>query len=300
MRIVLSFLLLCGIVLAEQTVRVPVWTEHDRPLAKTDVVAESSGESLEVVGVLGPENDLVVLLVLDLVEDINEIDLAKAGLEEAISEAASNVYFSVLRAQDGLKVLVDPTDDRDKVIEAIHSAPGTGTPGLLETIEIASELADSVISDAAVRVALFYVTDSEIDEYREDFTNPVVNRSDRGDMSRRFPEGLIRDRISRLDTKLAARQSPIFIVHLEYETDRLDEAYQNGLLQMAATTGGHAVFCRSNAEIGTAISEMLTRITRHHSVELRVRSDSPAIRVSLESETGPLAYRSRYRLSGGQ
>ena len=82
------------------------------------------------------------------------------------------------------------------------------------------------------------MTDSEVRNYREDFTNPVINSSDSRDLSRRFPEGLIRERISRVTTSLSRFQTPISIVHLRYSRDRLDEAYQNGLLQMAQLTGG--------------------------------------------------------------
>jgi hypothetical protein len=150
---------------------------------------------------------------------------------------------------------------------------------------------------AAVRVAVFYVTDSEIDEYREDFTNPVVNRSDRGDMSREFPEGMVRDRISRLDGKLIRAQAPVFVVHLEYETRRLDEAYQNGILQLTATTGGQAIFCKSNAEIPVAIRDMMQRITSHHSVEVSVPEGRELLELTLDWEGGELQYRNRYRLS---
>ena len=48
---------------------------------------------------------------------------------------------------------------------------------------------------------------------------------------------------------LATRQAPLFVVHLRYRGDRLGEAYQNGLKQLAEVTGGTAIFCRSSEEI---------------------------------------------------
>ena len=48
-----------------------------------------------------------------------------------------------------------------------------------------------------VRSAVLYITDSNIYNYREDYTNPVINYSDRGDLSRRFPEGLVREQVLR-------------------------------------------------------------------------------------------------------
>ncbi len=165
-------------------------------------------------------------------------------------------------------------------------------------IEAVSELAGSVLADTSVRVAVLYVTDSEADEYRENFANPEINDSDSGDMSRRFPDALIRNRISGINTKLTASQAPIFAVHLEHDTGRLEEAYQNGILQMAATTGGTAVFCRSNAEIAGAVDAMVRRIIGCHRLDLRVPPlEEDIVEVGLESSTpAKLIYRSRYDL----
>jgi hypothetical protein len=56
----------------------------------------------------------------------------------------------------------------------------------------------------------------------------VINWSDSRDLSRRFRRARAGpDR--GLDAKLSMRQTPLFIVHLEYRPDRLNEAYQNGL-----------------------------------------------------------------------
>jgi len=304
MRIPVLLLLISQLLLAEPRfaepdhIRVPLWIDSGEALEAGALTATVGGQPAGVVRVQGPDDDLMVLVILDLTEDLNEIEMARNGLADAIDEAPSNAYIGVMRAQSGLRVLQDPSSEREAAIEAVRSFPISGTPGLLETIEEAADLADSLIRDTGVRIAIFYVTDSEIDSYREDFTNPVVNRSDRGDMSRRFPEGLVRDRISRLDTKLASSQAPIFVVHLKYETDRIDEAYQNGILQMATTTGGDAVFCRSDAEIAAAIGSMMERIATHYSVDLEVpRQAADTVEIALESQTGgELVYRSRYNI----
>ncbi|MCP5114974.1 MAG: hypothetical protein GY953_29440 [bacterium] len=282
------------------SIHVPVWSESGEPLKAGELVATVGGEAAGIVHLEGPEAPLMILLVLDLVEDLNEIELAKAALIEAVAGAAENVYFGVLRAQNGLQVLLDPTGDRDEVSRVIEQAPVSGTPGLLETIETASELAGSILADAGVRVAVVYITDSEAEEYRENFANPEINESDSGDLSRRFRDGLVRNRISRLNTKLAASQAPIFAVHLQYDTDRLEEAYQNGILQMAVTTGGTATFCRSNAEIAGAVQAMVEKIIGHYSLELRVPAavEEDIVEVSLESAAaGKLVYRGRYVLN---
>jgi hypothetical protein len=203
-----------------------------------------------------------------------------------------------MRAQDGLQVLLDPTDDLDEVNKVIESFTIQGTPGLLETVETASELADLVLTSEPVRIAICYITDSNIADYREDFSNPVINRSDRGDMSRRFRDGLVRERISKLAGAMASRQAPIFIVHLNYQTDTLNEAYQNGLMQIASTTAGRAVFCRSNNEISAAIGDTLQSIASHYSLDLNVSGAPGAnVQITLRAAGAPLDYRSRYRIS---
>ncbi len=242
----------------------------------------------------------MILLVLDLVGDLNEIDLARGAITSTIAELPRNVYAGVLRAQDGLSVLVDPTDDRDAVINAVDTFGASGTPGLLESIETVSNLADSVLRKAPVRIAVCYISDADVEDYREDFSNPVINYSDSRDLSRRFPEGLVRERISKLSSKLAAAQAPIFIVQLKSYSDRLNEAYQAGLLQLATATGGEAVFCRSNSEIPVAIEQVLRRIAGHYSVDLQVAGkEGENVAISLESPAGPLTYRTKVQIGKG-
>jgi hypothetical protein len=239
----------------------------------------------------------MVLVIIDLVDDLSRINLARDAMVAALAEMPANAHIGLLRAQDGLRVLQDPTTDHESLIEAIQNMTVQGTPGLLETIETASELADSILAKAPVRMAICYVTDSDIRRYREDFTNPVINQSDRRDLSRRFPEGLVRERISKIEQQLSSSQVPVFVVHLEHTVDRLNEAYQSGLMQLATTTGGTAVFCRSNAEIATAIDETFRRMASHYSLDLAISSaDSDSVEVSLKSSRGDLRYRGRIRL----
>ncbi len=278
-------------------IRVPVWSDGGAPLQPDQLSVTIDGKPAPVVRVHGPSDPLMLLVVLDLVADLSEIDLAREALLAAIREMPPNVYVALLRAQDGLRVLLDPTTDRDAIAEAILSFPVSGRPALLETVETASQLADSILERAPVRMALLYVSDSNIYNYREDFTNPVINYSDSRDLSRRFPEGLVRDRIAKLATKLSASQTPLFITHLEFRTDRLNEAYQNGLMQLASVTGGQAVFCRSNAEIQPAIANTIKTILSHYGLDLQVppgAGDNVAIKI--ESNQGNLNHRTRFRL----
>jgi hypothetical protein len=162
-------------------------------------------------------------------------------------------------------------------------------------------IADAILAKANVRVAVLYVTDSDVGNYREDFTNPVINSSDSGDLSRRFPEQLIQERIARVEANLAGRQAPLFIVHLNYRNDRLNEAYQVGLRRLSEITGGAAEFCRSVVEIPTAIQKSFELIASHYSVSLEVpdRSlKSVEIQLGLADGRGgrSLNYRTRFAL----
>jgi hypothetical protein len=237
----------------------------------------------------------MLLLVTDMVGDMMLAGTAKRALTERIAELPPDVWIGLLRAQDGLRVLVDPTPERTPVTEAIQALPVSGRAGLLETIQPATGLGDAILSKAAVRVAVLYVTDSDVRNYREDFANPVINESDHRDMSRRFPDALIRERISKLETGLISRQTPVFIVHLAYRGERLNEAYQAGLMRLASATGGTSIFCRSQAEIPDAIARALDRISSHYSIEVSLPDGTPqAVDVLLESPGHALNHRSRF------
>lgn len=282
-----------------QRVRIPVWATSTDALTLQQLTAKVDGEPVQILDLQKPSEDLMILLVLDLVADMSEIELARKAILSSIAEIPPNVYIGVLRAQDGLRVLVDPTTDREALIKAIETFPTSGTPGLLETVETAARLADSILAKANVRLAVFYITDSNIYKYREDFSNPVINYSDSHDLSRRFPEGLIRNRISKLNATLSSAQAPLFVVHLEYVTDRLNEAYQNGLLQLASTTGGNSSFCRSNAEIGPAIEGTFKSILSHYSLGLLLPGKKGQnVSITLESPNNNLSYRNRFLIAG--
>jgi hypothetical protein len=278
-------------------IRVPLWSDGPTPIEAAHLQVQVDGRPAPILGLHGPQDPLMLLVVLDLVADLNEADLARDALIAALREAGPNVYVGVLRAQDGLRVLLDPTNDHDAVAQAILSFPVSGRPGLLETLETMSRLADAILEKARVRIAIYYITDSNIYSYREDFTNPVINWSDSGDLSRRFPEGLVRDRISKLAAKLSATQTPLFITHVEYRTDRLNEAYQNGLMQIASVTGGQAAFCRSNADIQPAIASMIKTILSHYSLDLKMPANAAEnVAIKIESQNGAVTHRTRMRI----
>jgi hypothetical protein len=277
--------------------RIPTWTENGEALRPADVSANVDGSPVKIVRVTGPEDDLVLLVALDLAGDLSLVDPARQALIEGFRKLPANAYVGLLRAQDGLRVLTDPGPDREPAIAAVESLTISGRAGLLDTVQTATRLGDAILRKADVRVAVFYLTDSNIANYREDFTNPVVNSSDSRDLSRRFSEGLVKEKISQVQAGLAQSQTPLFIVHLDYRNDRLNEAYQTGLLALATASGGSAEFCRTVVDIPAAIQKTLDSIVAHYSIEVELKG-KPAKQTAVElgSVGGGLRHRTRFQL----
>jgi hypothetical protein len=279
---------------------VPVWAgtrdaADSAPLGPASLTAKVNGAPAAVEAVHGPADDLVLLVALDLTDDLSLADLAKDALVSSIGALPSHVNVAVLRAQDGLSVLLDPTADHARASDAVRALPVSGKAGLLDTIATSARIAGSMLDKSTVRVAVLYVTDSNIQNYREDFINPVINTSDEHDMSRRFPDVLIREKISKLEGKLAPYEAPLFIVHTAYRADSLNDAYQTGLLQLVPTGGGSSALCRSRADVPEAIAGAFRAATSHFSVVLRLpEHKAKTLQVQLEAPGRTLNYRNRF------
>jgi hypothetical protein len=288
----------------KEMLRVPVWVQAEAGKPAALLVREAfnvklNGAAAQPAGLMTPGDDLVLLVVTDMVGDVTLAELAKRALNERIARLPSNALAGLLGAQDGLRVLVDPTADRGALKAAVDALPVSGKAGLLETVQTAAKLGDAILAKAAVRVAVLFVTDSEVSNYREDFTNPTVNWTDSGDISRRFRDGLIREKISKLSASLEAVETPVFILHLVYRTDTLNQAYQTGLMTLAATTGGSSYFCRSQTEIPDAMGKAFEAIASHYSLTVALPKTLPrVVDVTLGSPGHTLNWRGRFALKG--
>lgn len=281
---------------AADSIQVPVWPPEGEALPVPSLIAMIGGEKTEVLNAQGPSDDLMLLIVLDLTDDLALVEQARTALLARVEKLPPNHLVGVLSAQNGLRVLAEPTSDHAKIAAAIHSQQVGGRAGLLETVEEAAQIGSSILTKSGVRVAIFYVTDSDINNYREAFDNPTVNRSDQGDVSRRM-DSLVRERMARMSAALSKEQAPVFITHLSYRNDQLNVAYQTGLISLTAATGGNALIARSNAEVPEYVNSTLDHILGHYSVKLALHN--PALKkadVALESEAGELDYRSSYLL----
>lgn len=253
------------------------------------------GTASKPLNCLTPQDGLLLFVVTDLTGDLTLINEARDALAAELGKLPPNAWTAALSAQDGLHVLADPSGDSAATINAIRNARTTGAAGLIEAMEPASKLATSVLAKSKVRIAILFVTDSNIYDYREDYTNPVINYSDSRDLSRRFPDALIRERTAKLASALAGYDAPVFVVHLAYLRDRLNEAYQLGLNQATEATGGSAVFCRSQADISPAISSAIARILAHHAVDFALPEALPRqFTIELDAPGLSPEYRSRF------
>ncbi|MBI2687213.1 MAG: hypothetical protein HYX27_12920 [Acidobacteria bacterium] len=271
--------------------------EQDPPLDSAAFKATLDGNPTKVLRVRGPKDDLILLIVLDLTGDLTLVDAARNALTERIAALPKNNWVAVLKSQDILQVIQDPSPDRDRVAVAIRDYAPTGKAGLLTTIESAASLGDGLLGRTNVRVAVLYVTDSNIYNYREDFTNPVINSSDSRDLSRRFPDQLIREKIQKLSDSLAASETPLFFVHLNYFSDPINEAYQRGLMQLVEESGGAGAFCRSRGEIPDAVEKIVAAAATHWSVAVELRSvKSRTATVDLSNGDRDVRARARFSL----
>ncbi len=279
---------------------VPLWLEPaDSSFAATDLAVSVNNQPAKIVKLLKTDSDLLILMVLDLTGDLALVEPAKEALVAELNKLPSNVWVGLLNAQGGLAVLADPTGNRESIAELIRSLPISGKAGLLDTLEPAATLANDLLQKASVRVAVLYVTDSDVTNYREDLTNPVINSSDPHDLSRRFPDALIRERASRLERQLAHTMAPIFILHLQYRPSGLNQSYQNVLGSLAESTAGFATFCRSTGSIPDDMATMISYIRASNFLKLELPA-KPALAFQLKlewkNENKPeprLAYRAR-------
>lgn len=265
-----------------------------------DLKAKAEGKDARITRIKGPADGLILLVVLDVTGDLTLVDAARAAMATEIEKLPPNIWLGVLRSQDGLRVVTDPTADRPAITTTIQQSPVSGRAGLLETIEPAERLATSLLRKTPVRTAILYITDSNIYNYREDYTNPVINMSDSRDLSRRFPEALIREKTAKLSATLAEGDVPVFVTHLAFLRDRLNDAYQTGLQQMAEATGGQAMFCRTQTDIAITITQAFEKIRTLWAIDVEIPQGTPKnFTMHLSAEGADLQYRTRFSMRAG-
>ena len=292
-------------VVARAEVIVPAWltgAETDSPahLTRDQLEAWVDGQPAAVLDVRQPGGPLVLLLVMDTVSNLNRVDAARGALRERLQSMPPDWRVGLLRAQDGLEVVADPTNDVPGLINELDSVAVTGLPDLLDAVLPVASIADSMIHSARVRVAVLFVTDGSIESYRGNLTSTVINRSDNRDLSRRFNDRIIQERITSMARALQQYSAPLFFVHLEERSRQEERAYQDGIQEFARVSGGEAFFVRSLSDVAPTIDQALDRIAGQYAVRVATPDGATGVvdvRLELHSGTLQLDHRASVPVS---
>ena len=276
----------CAVLLASlaaaEEFKTPVWIGG----ATEELEVRLDGAPVEVREVRTPDDGLILLVVLDTVKFPDRADVARNAIVEKLEELGPRYFAGVMTAQDGLRVQLDPVHGRQKLREKLESLDVRGVPGLLDVVVQSSRIADQTLASAKVRLAVLFLTDGEIRDYRGDYTVPIVNPSDQRDLSRRFRGQLIQERVRSILDSLETAQAPLFFLHLARQYDDLNETYQNGISQLAQFTGGEALFAQGVQEIPAMVGRLLDEIAAH--TVLTLEADCSRLR-RLEVKAGTSA-----------
>ena len=123
----------------------------------------------------------------------------------------------------------------------------------------------------------------------------MVNPSDRRDLSRRFRNQLILERVRTIVDRLESAQAPLFFLHLARQYDDLNEVYQNGINEFAETTGGQALFAQSLQEIPSLVGRLLDRIAAHSVLAIEGATEAPQ-KLEVDAGAAPVEHRERVSL----
>ena len=274
---------------AQNLLKIPVWVEAPDGNLWQEGKRQSFKVFLDeqeapVKSFQGPRNSTVLLVVFDTVADMARVEQARMTLDALLKDLPENYWVGLLRAQDGLAVLQEPTANRAQLLEKTQDIQINGKAGLLDTLEPLAETATRIQQKAGVRLSVLYITDSGVANYRADLLNPVINSSDSGDLSRRFSDRAVQERMSRLAETLNAFTIPFFILHLEHRADTLNLAYQSGLEKIAVDSGGLALFCRTNDEIASALGTLFNRLRAAYVVGVEApRRKRPSVKLRVEA-----------------
>lgn len=245
---------------ASASFRLPVWIQTNgnplrRELSANEFQINQGKLLIEPTSLQGPKSPTMLFVAMDAVGDVANITEARAAIIHEIHELGSQYWVGLISANDQIKVIQEPTPSRDLFSQKIEELTQIGKAGLLDTLLPVADLASSVLLKSDVRVAVIFITDSDIGNYKTDYLNAPVNASDSRDLSRRFAGRALQEKITRMSKAISKFQVPILIVHIAPGQDPLNRAYQNGLKQLAEIGGGKCLLTKSIGDIALTIHE---------------------------------------------
>lgn len=240
--------------------KLPIWLgapsdATEAGLSASDLTITVGKSPVTISALKEPESPALLFVALDTVGDIANLNEARKTVVEEIKALGSQYWAGLISAQEQMQVLQEPTSDRSLLQQKIEELTQIGKAGLLESIQPIADLATGVLLNSEVRVAVIFITDSDIGNYRADYLNPPVNASDSRDLSRRFAGRALQEKISRMAALMARTQVPVFIVHIDPGLDPLNRSYHNGLKQLAEGTGGQCLLSKTSGDIPLNIHE---------------------------------------------
>ena len=254
---------------------VPFWVLKDgvpvQPrIGREDLSIFAGPEPLRITRQEQPGTPTFLFLAFDLVEDQAPINAAKQALAEKVRKLGPEYWVGLLEVQDTLSVIQDPTRDKRLLLKKIQQSRQFGKAGLLESVQALADFSSSLMRKSSVRVAVILVTDSDVANYRTEYSNPTINRSDRRDLSRRFQGRALQEEISRLSTAMVRFPVPLLVVHVAPGRDSLNRTYQNGLVQVTGAAGGRLFLSKSTGDIPRTLQEAFEWADSFYAVEFEV------------------------------
>lgn len=252
--------------------RLPIWLGAPSEKAESEVATSNlkitaDKAPIKVSAWRGPESPALLFVALDLVGDIATADQARKAIVDEVHALSIQFWAGLISGQEQMFVVQEPTGDRVLFQQKLQELTQIGKAGLLESVQPVADLATGVLLNSEVRVAIVFITDSDIGNYRADYLNPPVNASDGRDLSRRFAGRELQEKISRMAQLMARNQVPLFIVHIDPGLDPLNRSYHNGLKQLAEVSGGKCLLSKSRGDIPLNIHEAFQWAKSFHLAE---------------------------------
>lgn len=254
---------------------VPFWVLKDgapvQPrIGREDLSIFAGPEPLRITRQEQPGTPTFLFLAFDLVEDQAPINTAKQALAEKVGKLGPEYWVGLIEVQETLSVIQDPTKDKRLLLKKIQQSRQFGKAGLLESVQALADFSSSLMRKSSVRVAVILVTDSDVANYRTEYSNPTINRSDSRDLSRRFQGRALQEEISRLSTAMVRFPVPLLVVHVAPGRDSLNRTYQNGLVQVTGAAGGRLFLSKSTGDIPRTLQEAFEWADSFYAVEFEV------------------------------
>jgi len=255
--------------------RVPLWILQDGipitpPLLQEDIAFFSDSDPLKIIRQTEPGSPTLLFLAFDLVGDLPTITPAKRAIINQIQELGPEYWVGLILARETLSVLQKPTRDKKLLQEKIEETRQIGKAGLLESIQSLADFSSSLMNRSTIRIGVILVTDSDVGNYRFNYLNSPINRSDSRDLSRRFPDRALQEEFIRISNAIVAYPVPLLVVHIDPKNDRMNRTYQEGLGQVANTMGGRLFLSKSPGDIARTLQEAFDWVTSFYVIDFEV------------------------------